>query len=281
MLEEDIRLNVESALKEDLGGVLDPNCDISAQLIPADLECEAAVISRESGIFCGEKWVEEVLRQLGGKVDITWFTKDGEQIKAGQELFHLKGNARIITTAERTVLNFVQMLSGVATAVQAYVKELEGTSCNLFDTRKSIPGLRSALKYAVACGGGKNHRVGLFDMFFIKGRHIQAAGGIKNAILKAREIAPDKKVDIMVESMDELNEALDANADIIMLDNFDYAQIEEAVKVNNHKAKLEISGNVNLETIGKFAKSGVDFISVGALTKHITALEVYMRFAKD
>ena len=166
MLEEDIRLNVESALKEDLGGVLDPSRDISAQVIPADLECEAAVISRESGIFCGEKWVEEILRQLGGKVDITWFTKDGEQIKAGQELLHLKGNARIITTAERTVLNFVQMLSGVATAVQAYVKELEGTSCNLFDTRKSIPGLRSALKYAVACGGGKNHRVGLFDMFF-------------------------------------------------------------------------------------------------------------------
>ena len=281
MLEEDIRLNVESALKEDLGGVLDPNRDISAQLIPADLGSEAAVISRESGIFCGEKWVEETLRQLGGNVDVTWFTKDGEHVKAGQELFHLKGNARVIATAERTILNFVQMLSGVATAVHSYVKEMEGTSCNLFDTRKTIPGLRTALKYAVACGGGKNHRIGLFDMFFIKGRHVQAAGGIKNAILKAREIAPDKKIDIMVESLEELKEALEAKADVIMLDNFDYAQIEEAVAVNNHQAKLEISGNVNLETIGKFAKTGVDFISVGALTKHITALEVYMRFAKD
>ena len=158
MLEDDIRLNVEIALKEDLGGISDPNCDVSAQLIPEDAESEASVITRESGIFCGEKWVEEIIRQLGGKVEITWFTKDGEAVKAGQELFHLKGNTRIMTTAERTILNFIQMLSGVATVVSAYVKELEGTSCSLFDTRKSIPGLRTALKYAVACGGGKNHR---------------------------------------------------------------------------------------------------------------------------
>ena len=280
MLEDDIRLNVEIALKEDLGGISDPNCDVSAQLIPEDAESEASVITRESGIFCGEKWVEEIIRQLGGKVEITWFTKDGEAVKAGQELFHLKGNTRIMTTAERTILNFIQMLSGVATVVSAYVKELEGTSCSLFDTRKSIPGLRTALKYAVACGGGKNHRIGLFDMFFIKEIHIAAAGGITQAILKAREIAPEKKIDILVANLDELKEALAAKADIIMLHNFDYAQIEEAAAVNNHQAKLEISGNVNLETIGKFAQSGVDYISVGALTKHITALEVYMRFVK-
>lgn len=281
MLEDDIRLNVEIALKEELGGVLDPERDISARLVPADLDSKALVISRESGIFCGEKWVTEILRQLGGKVDVTWFTKDGEPVKAGQELFHLNGNTRVIMTAERPILNFIQMLSGVATAVRAYVKEMEGTSCTLFDTRKTIPGLRSALKYAVVCGGGKNHRFGLFDMFLIKAKHIAVDGGIKNVIAKAREIAPDKKIDIMVENLDELKEALEAKADIVMLDNFDYAQIEEAVKVNNHQAKLEISGNVNLETVGKFAQSGVDYISVGALTKHIKALEVYMRFAKD
>ena len=281
MLENDIRLSVEMALKEDLGGVLDPKLDVTAQLIPAGSVNEATVITRENGIFCGKQWVEEVYRQLGANVAITWFVKDGDVIKPGQELFHLKGDARTMLTAERTTLNFVQTLSGVATAVHAYVKAMEGTDCKLLDTRKTLPGLRTALKYAVTCGGGHNHRIGLFDMYLIKENHIMACGGIDKAIAKAHELSPDKKVEVEVESIDELQQALAAKADIIMLDNFDFDMMEEAVKITDHRAKLEISGNVNIDTIGKFAKTGVDFISVGALTKHVRAIDLSMRFVKD
>lgn len=184
-------------------------------------------------------------------------------------------------TAERTTLNFVQTLSGVATLVNKYVKAMGDTKTQLLDTRKTIPGLRTALKYAVTVGGGHNHRIGLFDMYLIKENHIMACGGISAAIAKARELKPGTKVEVEVENLSELQEALNAKADIIMIDNFNFDDMIEAVKITNGQAKLEISGNVNLETIGKFASTGVDFISVGALTKNVQALDLSMRFVKD
>ena len=280
MLKDDIKLNVQCALAEDLGGVVDPSLDVTAQLIPEGTINEATVITREAGIFCGKAWVNEVYAQLSDKVTITWFVEDGDEIKPSQELFHVKGDARTMLTAERTTLNFVQTLSGVATTVNAYVKAIAGTSCRLLDTRKTIPGLRQALKYAVKCGGGHNHRIGLFDMYLIKENHIMACGGIDKAIAQAHTLNPGHKVEVEVESLQELRQALDAKADIIMLDNFDFEMMKEAVVITNKKAQLEISGNVTIDTISRFAETGVDFISVGALTKHVRALDLSMRFVK-
>ena len=254
---------------------------VSAQLIPADHINEATVITREPGVFCGKDWVEEVYRQLGGNVTITWFVKDGDEIVENQELFHLKGNARTMLTAERTTLNFVQTLSGVASVVHQYVKAMGETKTHLLDTRKTVPGLRTALKYAVTVGGGHNHRIGLFDMYLIKENHIMACGGITAAVNKARELNQGIKVEVEVENLDELREALAAKAEIIMLDNFKFEDMIEAVKITNGQAKLEISGNVNIDTIGRYASTGVDFISVGALTKNVKALDLSMRFVKD
>ncbi len=281
MLADDIKISVANALKEDLGGAVDLSLDVTAQLIPDDAVNEATVITREPGVFCGKDWVEEVYRQLGGRVTITWFVKDGDEIKPNQELFHLKGHARTMLTAERTTLNFVQTLSGVATTVHEYVKAMGETKTQLLDTRKTIPGLRTALKYAVTVGGGHNHRIGLFDMYLIKENHIMACGSITAAVQKARELKPNTKVEVEVENLTELREALAAKADIIMLDNFEFDGMIEAVKVTAGQAKLEISGNVNLQTIGKYASTGVDFISVGALTKNVRALDLSMRFVKE
>ncbi|MGN0915553.1 MAG: carboxylating nicotinate-nucleotide diphosphorylase [Succinivibrio sp.] len=280
MLQDDIKSSVKEALAEDLGGVLDPKLDVTSQLIDENEIDEATVITREAGIFCGKEWVEEVYRQLDSTIELTWFVKDGDVIEPGEQLFHVKGNARTMLTAERTTLNFVQTLSGVATEVSKYVKAIEGTNCKLLDTRKTIPGLRTALKYAVTCGGGKNHRIGLFDMFLIKENHIMACGGIAKAIERAKAMRPDLKVEVEVENLDELQQALDAKADIIMLDNFEFDMMIQAVKQTEHKAQLEISGNVNIDTIGKYASTGVDFISVGALTKNVRALDLSMRFVK-
>ena len=191
MLQEDITATVKMALEEDLGGVLDPKLDVTSQLIDADEEDEATVITREAGVFCGKAWVEEVYKQLGNKVTLQWFVKDGDAIEPGEQLFHIKGNSRTMLTAERTTLNFVQTLSGVATEVSKYVKAMEGTNCKLLDTRKTLPCLRTALKYAVTCGGGKNHRIGLFDMFLIKENHIMACGGIAKAIERVRANHPE------------------------------------------------------------------------------------------
>jgi len=278
MLQSDIERTVREALIEDLGGVLDPHADITAQLIPADKQSEAYVITREEGIFSGKAWGDEVFRQLGSQVRLEWKVNDGDRVQPNQELVRLYGPAQILLTGERTMLNFIQTLSGVATVVARYVKELDGTQCKLLDTRKTIPGLRTALKYAVTCGGGNNHRMGLFDAYLIKENHIMACGGIAQAIEKARQLNPGKKVEVEVESLDELQQAIDAGADIIMLDNFTVPMMYDAVKQNNSKAKLEISGNVTIETIGTFAKTGVDFISVGALTKHMHAMDLSMRF---
>ncbi|MGL6572750.1 carboxylating nicotinate-nucleotide diphosphorylase [Aeromonas hydrophila] len=284
MLQQDIRRAVRAALLEDLGDALTPldqpdaSADITAQLIPADRLASARVITREGGVFCGQPWVDEVFVQLGGEVRVEWLVQDGEVLSPNQELFRLHGPARVLLTGERNALNFVQTLSGVASLTARYVAELADTDCRLLDTRKTLPGLRSAQKYAVTCGGGKNHRIGLFDAYLIKENHILACGGIAEAISEARRLNPGKPVEVEVESLVELEQALAAGADIVMLDNFDIPMMREAVALNQGQAKLEVSGNVTLDTLADYAATGVDFISVGALTKHVRALDLSMRF---
>lgn len=278
MLQHDIERAVRDALEEDLGGVVDAHADITAQLIPADQPGVACVITREAGVFCGRAWVDEVFRQLGGEVSIEWHVDDGSMLQPNQPLFHLRGPAHLLLTGERTALNFVQSLSGVASLTARYVAELAGTQCRLLDTRKTVPGLRTALKYAVTCGGGTNHRMGLFDAYLIKENHIMACGNIAAAIARARELNPGRRVEVEVENLDELREALAAGSDIIMLDNFEPSMMVEAVAINAGQAKLEVSGNVTLATLRGYAQTGVDFISVGALTKHVHALDLSMRF---
>ncbi|MGB9098427.1 carboxylating nicotinate-nucleotide diphosphorylase [Erwinia sp.] len=277
-IEDDIPPSVAQALREDLGGEVDPCKDITASLLPAEATSHAVVITREPGIFCGKRWVEEVFIQLGNKTQIAWHVADGDAIQADQPLFDITGPSALILTAERTALNFVQTLSGVATEVSRYVAILEGTRTQLLDTRKTLPGLRTALKYAVLCGGGANHRLGLSDAFLIKENHIIATGSIRDAVEKAFWLHPDVPVEVEVESLDELTQALDAGADIVMLDNFTVEQMREAVKQTEGRALLEVSGNVTDETLRVFAETGVDYISVGALTKHVRALDLSMRF---
>ncbi len=274
----DIPDAVSRALSEDLGGEVDPQNDITAQLLPAESQSHANVITREDGVFCGRRWVEEVFIQLGGDVDVTWHVEDGDTISANQSLFELRGPSRVLLTGERTALNFVQTLSGVASEVRTYVNLLNGTHTQLLDTRKTLPGLRTALKYAVLCGGGANHRLGLSDAFLIKENHIIASGSVRQAVEKAFWLHPDVPVEVEVESLDELDDALKSGADIIMLDNFSLDDMREAVQRSRGKARLEVSGNVTKETLGDYAQTGVDYISVGALTKHIRALDLSMRF---
>ncbi|MDR5014690.1 carboxylating nicotinate-nucleotide diphosphorylase [Aeromonas veronii] len=291
MFQQDVSRAVRAALLEDLGDALttldqpDASADITAQLIPTDRMASARVITREAGVFCGQPWVDEVFlqlkAQLGGEVKVEWKVQDGEVLSPNQELFRLHGPARLLLTGERNALNFVQTLSGVATLTARYVAELKGTDCRLLDTRKTIPGLRTAQKYAVTCGGGKNHRIGLYDAYLIKENHILACGGIGAAINEARHLNPGKPVEVEVESLAELEQALAAKADIVMLDNFDVTMMREAVAINQGRAKLEVSGNVTLDTLAEFAATGVDFISVGALTKHVRALDLSMRFIQQ
>ena len=287
MFQQDVSRAVRAALLEDLGDALttldqpDASADITAQLIPVDRISTARVITREAGVFCGQPWVDEVFAQLGGEVKVEWKVQDGERLSPNQELFRLHGPARVLLTGERNALNFVQTLSGVATLTARYVAELAGTECRLLDTRKTLPGLRTAQKYAVTCGGGKNHRIGLYDAYLIKENHILACGGIAPAIAQARHLNPGKPVEVEVESLAELEQALAARADIVMLDNFDIPMMKEAVHLNQGRAKLEVSGNVTLDTLASYAATGVDFISVGALTKHVRALDLSMRFMED
>ena len=269
---------VADTLREDLGGEIDASRDVTAGLIPADSQGVATIITREHGIFCGQMWAEEVFCQLGGEVSIEWHVEDGDKVEPNQTLCTLRGPSRILLTGERNAMNFIQTLSGCATTVAEYAKQLEGTDCRLLDTRKTIPGLRSALKYAVTCGGGYNHRIGVFDAYLIKENHIIACGGIEQAISTAKQLNPGKPVEVETESLEELQQAIDAGADIIMLDNFTTDMMREAVKINAGRAALENSGNVTLETIREFAQTGVDYISVGALTKHLKAMDLSMRF---
>jgi nicotinate-nucleotide pyrophosphorylase (carboxylating) len=289
-LQQDISKTITWALSEDLGAIDNAapqaSHDITAMLIPENEQAVATVITREDCIICGVAWVNEVFAQLDaslGKTEtqatkITWFVNDGEAVSANTTLFELNGDARTLLTGERVALNFLQSLSGTATLTSQYVKELEGSNTKLLDTRKTLPGLRSAQKYAVLCGGGVNHRIGLFDAFLIKENHIAACGGIAQAVATAKQNHHDKTVEVEVESLDELQQALTAGADIIMLDNFTPPMIEQAVTATRGKAKLEVSGNMTIEILQEYAKAGVDYISSGALTKHVNAVDLSMRF---
>ncbi len=279
-IQNDIPALVTQALGEDLGGEANANNDLTAQLLPQDKNATATIITREPGIFCGQRWLDEVFKQLAGdKITVKWHVKDGDTVSENQTLCELSGSARMLLTGERTALNFVQTLSGVATEVNHYVKILQGTKTQLLDTRKTLPGLRTALKYAVLCGGGSNHRLGLADAFLIKENHIIACGSIKAAVERALWIHADVPVEVEVESIDELQQALDAKADIIMLDNFTVPMMRDAVALTASRALLEVSGNVTEKTLREFAETGVDYISVGALTKHVRAMDLSMRFS--
>ena len=263
---------VALALKEDVG-----TGDITAGLISPDCEKRARVITREAGILCGTQFVDGVFRALDPQLEITWHRQDGDPLAADDLLFTVAGNARAILTGERAALNFLQLLSGTASLAGRYASEVAGTGARLLDTRKTVPGLRQAQKYAVACGGCHNHRIGLFDAFLIKENHIEACGGIAPAIARARELAPGKPVEVEVENLPEMQQAIDAGADRIMLDNFDVEALCEAVALNAGRSELEASGNIGLHNLRRVAESGVDFISIGALTKTVAPLDLSMR----
>lgn len=269
---------VTLALGEDLNYQSAENGDITAQLIPANEQANAKVITREDCIFCGKDLIIEVFKQVDPSVVVNLLVNDGDAVTANSTLFTATGSARAILTAERTALNFVQTLSGTATTTAHYVKELAGTKTQLLDTRKTIPGLRILQKYAVKCGGGANHRIGLYDAFLIKENHIAACGGINKAVAQAKQNQPNKPIEVEVESLVDLKQALDAGADIIMLDNFNVEQIKQAVVVTNKRAKLEVSGNMTLQTLKTYSQAGVDFISSGALTKNLQSIDLSMRF---
>lgn len=270
-----ISQNVSAALTEDLG-----SGDITAALISTPQPVKAFIHSREAAVLCGIPWVNEVFRQLDKGIVITWQVADGDQIKANTQICQLTGPARALLTGERCAINFLQTLSGTAAITRNFVTQLDGTKTQLLDTRKTLPGLRYAQKYAVKCGGGNNHRHGLYDAYLIKENHITACGSINKAIAIARELQPDKLVEIEVETIAQLHQALAAKADIIMLDNFDIEMISAAVAINNGQAKLEVSGNVDLNMIRELAKTGIDYISVGALTKHVQAIDFSMRLGR-
>lgn len=269
---------VTQALNEDLNFQSAADGDITAQLIPAEQQAHAYVITREDCVFCGKALILEVFKQVDESVEVEVLVNDGDLVTANSQLFTATGSARAILTAERTALNFVQTLSGTATTTAHYVKALNNSSTQLLDTRKTVPGLRALQKYAVACGGGKNHRIGLFDAFLIKENHIAACGGIAAAVKQAKLNHPSKPVEVEVENLDELQQAIDAGSDIIMLDNFSVPQIQQAVEVTAQRAKLEVSGNMTIEILAEYAQAGVDYISSGALTKNVQSIDLSMRF---
>lgn len=268
-----LEATVSNAIKEDLG-----NGDVTASLIPADKSAVATVICREAAVICGRPWFDEVFHQVDPDIQIDWQVEEGSYQAADTLLCTLSGNARHLLTGERAALNFLQTLSGTATTTQQYAKVLAGTDTRILDTRKTLPGLRLAQKYAVKCGGGLNHRIGLFDQVLIKENHIMSAGSISAAVETARTLHPTLKVEVETENLDEVREALDAGADIIMLDNFSHEDMRTAVAWNQKKAKLEVSGNVTIELLGALASIGVDYISSGALTKNLQSIDLSMRF---
>jgi len=279
-----IQAQVSQALAEDIG-----SGDITAALIPENNHITAHLICREQAILCGKDWFNEVFHQLNSRQDINqihWTANDGDSLIKDQRVCTISGNARSILTGERSAMNFLQTLSGTATSTAHYVKYLEGSNVKLLDTRKTIPGLREAQKYAVRCGGAYNHRHGLFDGILIKENHIMAAGSIRNAVQNARNNSPHTlKIEVEIETLDELQEALSAKADILLLDNMENNILIQAVQINNsnhnHQAKLEVSGNITHERLSELAYIGIDYISSGAITKHITAIDFSLRFARD
>ena len=274
-LPQDLAQQVETALREDVG-----SGDVTANLVPVTQRARGRVITRETAVVCGRAWVDETFRQLDAAIRVTWFVQDGERVAADQKLFEIEGPARPVLTGERTALNFLQLLSATATEARRYVDAVAGTGCTILDTRKTLPGLRTAQKYAVRCGGAENHRVALYDMVLIKENHIATAGSIGAAIASARRASPGLKVEVEVESLQELEQALAARPDIIMLDEFTQADMRAAVALNRergHPVKLEASGSVTLDTVRDIASTGVDYISVGSLTKHVRAIDLSMR----
>jgi nicotinate-nucleotide pyrophosphorylase (carboxylating) len=269
-----IEETVHIALREDVG-----DGDITAELIPADAVSLANVISREACVFCGMDWFEEVFRQIDDQVFIEWHVEDGDNIEVDETICSLSGPSRSLLSGERTALNFAQTLSATATLASSYAKAVAGTNAIVLDTRKTIPGLRAAQKYAVTCGGCQNHRMGLFDAILIKENHILAAGSIPTAVEDARFHSPGYPVEIEVESISQLEQAISAGVDRVLLDNFTTDQIRQAVKLSNGKIPLEASGGITLENIREYADTGVDYISTGALTKDIIAIDLSMRFS--
>jgi nicotinate-nucleotide pyrophosphorylase (carboxylating) len=272
----DLPRQVAQALAEDVG-----SGDLTAALVPAATDGWAAVITRESAVICGAPYVDATFAQLDPRTRIHWKIAEGAAVEANQTLFEIQGPARSLLTGERTALNFLQLLSGTATAAHAFAERLKGTACRLLDTRKTIPGLRSAQKYAVRVGGGQNHRMGLFDGILNKENHIMAAGSIARAVAAARSTGTKVPVEVEVESLDELEQAIAAGADIALLDDFSLEDLAEAVTINRsapRSLKLEASGGVTLETIRRIADTGVDYVSVGSITKHVRAVDLSMRF---
>lgn len=277
-LPPDIRECVARALQEDVG-----TGDLTASLIPRDKSAHAHVITREDAVLCGTPWFDEVFRQLDAAIQVRWSAREGDRVMSNQRLCEISGPARSVLTGERTALNFLQLLSSTATTTRRYVDAIAGTNCRILDTRKTIPGLRLAQKYAVACGGGTNHRIGLFDAILVKENHIAAAGSIAAAVSAARKLNDRVMLEVEVENFDELNQALDAGVDRVLIDNFTLDDMRRAVSIarahRNSKVEIEASGNMSLDGLRAVAETGVDFISVGSLTKHVRAVDLSMRFA--
>ena len=277
LLEKDIRKCVSRALDEDIN-----SGDITAELISPNSSSVAEIISREKAVVCGISWVNEVLSQLDPSTEIEWFVKDGDFIKSNQILATIKGLTRILLTAERTILNFLQTLSGTATSASRYAGIAKNSSVQILDTRKTIPGLRLAQKYAVSVGGCKNHRIGLFDSYLIKENHIKACGGITSAVRRAREIRPDLEVQIEVESLNEFNEAINASVDTILIDNFSAEEVNEIGELKNPATKIEISGNINEDNLAEYLSANkiIDRISCGSLTKSVKSVDLSMKLTQ-
>jgi len=269
----EIKKQVQQALNEDIA-----TGDVTAELIASDKEAHAQLICREEAILCGRDWFNHAFYLLDNTVEIHWFFEEGQRLKENDIVCKISGNARHILSSERTALNFLQTLSATASTTNQYVKAVAGTNCKILDTRKTIPNLRLAQKYAVSCGGGVNHRIGLYDMVLIKENHIQAAGSITAAVTMARKNQPSLKIEVEAENLDELQQALDNKVDRVLLDNMDIKTLEKAVALTNRQTDLEASGNITLETIRAVAETGVDYISTGAITKNITAVDFSLRF---
>jgi nicotinate-nucleotide pyrophosphorylase (carboxylating) len=271
---ESIRESVRRALEEDIG-----SGDLTAQLIPESEPARAHVITRENMVLCGRAWFDECFHQIDDKVSIKWLARDGDEVSTDTVLCHVQGQARALLTGERAALNFLQLLSGTATAARHYARAVADTGVRILDTRKTIPGLRREQKYAVHCGGASNHRMGLYDAILIKDNHILAAGSVAAALQQARDIAPeDTLIEIEVENLDQLKQALNANAQRVLLDNFPLRDLRRAVEITDGRAELEASGGITLENVHQIAETGVDFISVGEITKHVRAVDLSMRF---
>jgi nicotinate-nucleotide pyrophosphorylase (carboxylating) len=275
-LQETIRENVRLALAEDIG-----SGDISARLIDETAQLSMDLLVREDAVLCGCAWFDEAFVQCDSNTRIEWVAGDGDRVSAGSVLCAISGPARALLSAERTALNFLQTLSGTATTTSDYASRIQHTACRILDTRKTIPQLRRAQKYAVKCGGGSNHRIGLFDAYLIKENHLAASGGIRAAVDRGRDLNPDHLLEVEVENLDQLQQAIDAKVDRVLLDNFSIDELRQAVTINNKAVQLEASGNVTEQSIIEIAETGVDFISIGALTKHLRAIDYSLRFATD